>query len=152
MKKTDLLKLLIPVLLMLAVIIAGTPDSVAVFELNAEGKAIGEPIYCSYFTLISDVSTAVCLPFAGILGSAGFGLAVIYLVTRKEAMLKGEIGCCFAGMTLAVIPVMVQVDAFLLPNMMVPVLLGISCVLANIQLKKPQNTQEVKKVAKLKKR
>jgi len=151
-KKPDLLTLSMLALPMLAVIIAGMPDSVAVFELTAEGLASGEPMYCSYFTLISDVSTAVCLPFAGILGGIGFGLAVLYMVTGKEVMLKGVFGCCFAAMALAVLPILAQVDAFLLPNAMVPLLLGISCVLAYAKMKKPQKKEEKENSARLKKR
>ena len=152
MKKTDFLKILLLALPVLAVMIAGMPSSVVVYELTAEGLASGEPMYCSYFTLIEDVGTAVCLPFAGILGSIGFGLVAIYLVTGKEWLLKGMLGCCFGAMTLAVIPVMVQVDAFLLPNMMVPILLGISSALANVQLKRARNTEEKKEPVRLKKR
>ena len=152
MKKPDLLTLLILAVPLLAMIIAGTPDSVAVFELTAEGLASGEPVYCSYFTLIEDVSTGVCLPFAGVLGSVGFGLAVLYMVTGKEMMLKGVFGCCFGAMTLAVIPVMVQVDAFLLPNAVVPLLLGINCILAYAKMKKPQVKEETEKGKRLKNR
>ncbi len=127
MDTKKLLHYSLAVLPLVAVALAGVPNAVTVYDTtNPQDIALS----CSFFTLLEDVPAGVCLPYAGILGALTFGLAVLWLVTKKKTWLAWIAGAAFGATTLAVAPLLLGGDVMLLPNMLVPILLGITCVLA----------------------
>ncbi len=147
MDKKKIMNVALALLPLAAVVLAGMPNGVTVFS-----KEVTAPVTCSMFTLIEDVQWAVCLPFAGVLGAVTFGLGVIHLVKQKALWLKLIFGSTFAATTLSVLPLMVQKDTILVPNMLIPILLGVEALLAYGLIRKPVQEEEKKKGVRLKAR
>ena len=148
MKNKKILNITLAVLPLIAVVLAGMPNSVTVYQITGADIALS----CSFFTLIEDVNTGICLPYAGIFGGLCFGLAVIYLVSKKRSMLKWIFGTAFVSVTLSVVPVLLKGDVILLPNMLIPVLLGVEALLAYGMMKAPVEKDEEPKGKRLENR
>ena len=147
MDKKKIMNLALVLLPLAAVVLAGLPNGVTVYS-----KEVTTPMTCSMFTLIEDVQWAVCLPFAGIFGAVTFGLGVIHMVKQKPLWLKLILGTAFASTMLSVLPLMVQKDTILIPNMLIPILLGVEALLAYGLIRKPVQEAERKKGTRLKAR
>ena len=147
MDKKKIMNLALVLLPLVAVVLAGLPNGVTVYS-----KELTPPMTCSMFTLIEDVQWAVCLPFAGIFGAVTFGLGVIHLVKQKTLWLKLILGTAFGATMLSVLPLMVQKDTILVPNMLIPILLGVEALLAYGLIRKPVQEEEKKKGVRLKAR
>lgn len=133
MDKKKMLNLVLAALPLIAVVLAGMPNAVTIYQMTEETAAVS----CSFFTLIEDVDAAVCLPYAGIFGGLTFGLAVVWLVNQKRGLLLLIAAAAFLSMTLAVVPVLVGGDVMMVPNMLVPILMGVECLMAYSFHKKP---------------
>lgn len=144
MKKWNVWHIALILLPLAAVLLAGMPNSVAVYYSAGaqEGAMSCLPVNCSYFTLISEVPTGICLPFAAIFGCLTFAVTVFCLLAKKRHWLKAVAVLSFVAMTLAVLPIVVKSDeAMILPNVGVPILLGLDCLLAYMLMKQkdPEN-------------
>lgn len=140
MSKKNYWSIALVLLPLIAVVLAGMPNAVTVYEKTGTDAAVT----CSFFTLIEDVSTGVCLPYAGIFGALCFGLAVIYLVRKNAGMLKWILGSAFVSVTLAVVPILAESEVVLLPNMLIPVLMGVEALLAFGVMKSPAAQEKAK--------
>ena len=147
MKKKVLLRSLLILLPVLAVGLATTGDSVIVFDSQT-----GMTSYYSYFALIPVTNLQILPPLAGILSAASGICAAVYLAKKTEWSLKGMVGTSFAAATAAVIPVMIQGAVKVVPNVGLPILMIIMCLIAYHFQKNPEKTEEKKKAPKLKKR
>jgi hypothetical protein len=129
-----------------AVVLAGMPECVTV--LRKDAAAIG----CSMFTLIEDVQWSFCLPLGGIAGALTFGLGVLNFVKQKDLWLKLILGSAFVSMTLSVVPLMTGQDVLLIPNMLIPILLGVETLLAYSMIPKPVQEEQKQNGTRLKHR
>ena len=148
MDKKKMQNIVLVALPMIAVVLAGMPNAVTVFDLVSHGQSVT----CSFFTLVEDVNAAVCFPYAGIFGAVGFGLSVLYLVMKKQSWLKAASVVSFISTTLSVIPVLVGGDVMMIPNMAVPILMGIHCLLASSMSRGPKPAEEDNKGERLENR
>ena len=137
MDKKKIRNLALVLLPLAAVVLAGLPDCVTV--LNQE---VTVRVSCSMFTLIEDVQWAVCLPLAGIFGAVTFGLAVLYLLLKKEFWLKAIMVTGFVSMSLSVVPVLLHSGTILIPNMLVPILLGVETMVAYAMAPRTKTEEE----------
>ena len=147
MKKKALVKSLLILLPVLAVGLATTMDSVIVFD-----AAAGITSYYSYFDLIPVTSLQNLPPLAGLLCAVCGICAVVYLVRKKIWSLKAVVITSLAAATAAVIPVMIQGDVKVVPNVGLPIIMTVEYLVSCHFLKNPEKAEEAKKVTKLKKR
>ena len=147
MKKKALVKSLLILLPVLAVGLATTMDSVIVFD-----AAAGITSYYSYFDLIPVTSLQNLPPLAGLLCAVCGICAVVYLVRKKTWSLKAVVITSLAAATAAVIPVMIQGDVKVVPNVGLPIIMTVEYLVSCYFLKNPEKAEETKKVTKLKKR
>lgn len=127
MKPEKLKSIALVVLPLAAALLAGLPDAVRVLYFQTE--QIG---FCSYFALVEEAAAGLCLPFAGYCAALTFGMAVLFLVTRKAWCRWAVMIMAFLSMTLAVIPVLVQGDVRLMPGMLPPVLMGVELLVCRV--------------------
>ena len=147
MKKKALLKSLLILLPILAVGLATTKDSVIAFD-----AAAGITEYYSYFDLIPGSDLQMLPPVAALLSAVCGICAAIYMARKKESMLKNMVGASFAAATVAVIPVLVQSRLKVVPNVGLPILMIVECLVAYHFLKNSEKPEEKKKAPKLKAR
>ena len=147
MKKKALVKSLLILLPVLAVGLATTGDSVIVFD-----AAAGITEYYSYFDLVPVTSLQILPPLAALLSIASGICAVVYLAKKKQGALKGIVATSFIAATAAGFPVILQSAVKVVPNVGLPLLMFLQCLIAYYFLKNPEKTEEKKKAPKLKKR
>ena len=147
MKKKALVKSLLILLPVLAVGLATTMDSVIVFD-----AAAGITSYYSYFDLVPVTSIQNLPPLAGLLCVVCGICAVVFLIQKKQWSLKGVVITSLAAATAAVIPVMIQGDVKVVPNVGLPIIMTVEYLVSCYFLKHPEKTEEKKKAPKLKKR
>jgi hypothetical protein len=136
MDKKKILNLVLVILPLAAVVLAGMPDCVTVLRKDAAA------VSCSMFTLIEDVQWSFCLPFAGIVGALTFGLGVLNLVKQKDLWVRIILGTAFVSMTLSVVQLLTGQDVLLIPNMLIPILLGVETLLAYSMIPKPVQEEQ----------
>ncbi len=146
MDKKKIKNLALVILPLAAVVLAGMPECVMVLRKDAAAMS------CSMFTLIEDVQWSFCLPFAGMIGALTFGLGVLNLVKQKDLWLKLITGSAFVSMTLSVVQLMTGQDVLLIPNMLIPILLGVETLLAYTMIPKPVQEEQKQNSARLKPR
>ena len=146
MKKQLIQKIFLILLPILAVGLATTADSVAIYDTQA-----GTAVYCSYFDALDTEGLQMLTPLAAILSLASGFLGAAYMATKKTWCLKGIVGTAFCAATLAVVPVLFRGDILIVPNVGVPIFMMAHCLLAYYMLKKPQ-AEEPKKAPRLNKR
>lgn len=144
MDKKKLMNACLVVLPLVAVLLAGMPTSVTVYYPDGEGVIDAQPVYCSFFTYIEDVPASICMPFSLICGALSFGCAAVYMVKKTAFWLKGIMGLSFVSMTLAVLPIIMRTETYIVPNMLVPILMGAVFLLAYAMIKKPQEEEKPK--------
>ena len=141
MKQNTITKLLLVSVPLIAVVLAGMANAVTVCVVSETETLV---TYCSFFTYLEDVQTAICLPFAGILGAVTFGMAVMYLAKKSDFWLSAITVTAFASMSLAVLPIVFRNDTYLVPNMWVPILMMVEAMIAYGILKTPVPEEEKK--------
>ena len=107
----------------LAVLIATSPGSVTVFRPGDSATRT-----FSFFEQIPDVPAGVCLLFAGAGSCLSLLLSIAELILNRSGLRTGIMVTALASMTLAVLPLLAEKSAFVLPNMMHPLLMGVVCV------------------------
>lgn len=139
MKNQKLYRGALIVLPVLAMMVAGSANSVMVYSAAVETTA-----YCSYLTLIEDITTGICLPMAALCCGVGITLGVVYCVGKKEKWLKMIFGVSFAAALLAVLPILMEKDVKILPNVMVPIAMSANCLIAYVLDHKPKTVEKKK--------
>ena len=146
MKKQTMMKILLILLPIMAVGLATTTDSVMVFDSVA-----GTTEYYSYFEPLTVGSLQMLTPLAGVLGLASGILAGIYLAAKKGWCLKVIVGTAFCSATVAVLPILLQSDVKIIPNVGVPIFMMVECLVAYLMMKMPAQ-QEKKQAPRLDRR
>lgn len=138
MKMNKLMKTALILLPILSLMAAGTANSVTIYTTDAQTTA-----YCSYFTLVEDLSFSISLPLAALMCGITLTLSSFAVFAKKEKLLKPISVVSFIAMSLAVVPVLVKRDSsvVVVPNMVVPIAMGITSLLACMTGYKRQNTQ-----------
>ena len=138
MNKQRFLRLALILLPLIAVGVACMPTSVMIF--SAETK---ETAYCSYLQLLPEGSFQIGGVLAVLLASVSGGLAITYSVGKKEKLLMPIRVLAVLSMLAAVTPILLQSEPKVVPNVAVPILMGIQWILAG-RMKRPQ--EETKKI------
>jgi len=123
--------ILLPVL---AIGLATTRDSVVVFSSQT-----GVTEYYSYFDLMPNSNLQMLPPLAALLCIVCGLFAVVYLISGKRRNLKGIVATSFCGATLAIIPVTLREEVLVVPNVGLPLLLIVDCLLAYYMYKHSDN-------------
>lgn len=137
MKKSTIRLIGFVMLPLLAAGFEGYPGSVQVWIEGAE-----EMQYCSFFTLVPDSSLAVLLPLTAILSCIVTIQAIIYCVNRSQKILPSMQAMAFIALLASSIPTMAPTNPKLVPNVLVPILLCLSCLMIGQMKKKPADKRE----------
>ncbi len=108
-------------LVLLPVLAAGmavNPGSVMLYDTVQEKVSS-----CSYFALLPEGNFQIATVLAGLLTCLSGGLAITYLVGKKDSVAKAIVYIALAGATLAAIPILINSQIRVLPNVGVPILL-----------------------------
>ena len=141
MKKEKLKPILLIVFAVVAAYVACMPTGVAVYDL-AQSQ---EPFRCSYFNLLVDVKTGICLPLAALGACVNLMTAGIYLAVKKPGMVSFVKVLSVVVSILAVVPILVKDPAIqLVPNMLLPIAMIAEYVVAYDLEKKNQVPEAVK--------
>lgn len=147
MKKNVLMNVFLILLPAMAVLLATTSDSVTVVDSLTKTTET-----YSYFDLIPDLSTQMCMPLAALLAVAATVLAVLHVATAKPWCVQGLYWVAFLSATAAVIPILARGETMVLPNVGLPILMLIDCLLAGILKKKPEDKKAEKSAPRLKRK
>lgn len=137
MKKQNLMKIALLVLPLLVVLVASGPSGVTVFD--GENTA-----YYSWHQLVVKSSLGWCAPVAMLLNYCVFALAVVYGLLGKTWSVKGIFGISFAAACIAALPIVVQSDIKVVPNVMGVIFLGAESMAAYLVMKKAAAEKEAK--------
>lgn len=142
MKKQKLMKIALLALPLLVVLVASDSSSVTVFD--------GENIaYFSWHQMVSKSSLGWCAPVAVMLNYGVFALAVVNGLFGKAWGVKGIFGISFAAACIAALPIVMQSDIKIVPNVMGVIFLGAESLVAYVAMKKPEiAAEEAKPVGK----
>lgn len=142
MKKFSISKLALLALPLAVVAIAIQIGSVTVVQGD-------EVRYTSFAEAVVGSSVGWCAPVALVLTYAIFGLAVFYLVTKKDLLLNILRGASFVAACLASCPILVSGEVRVLPNAFAGLLLMALWLISHILLKaKNKEEKEEKPVGK----
>ena len=139
MKRTSLWNAALIALPVISLITAGSAESVMCFD-----PGTGTTSYASYFALMEDVEFAVSLPLAAVLCGITLMLSSFRVVSKKEKLMKPIAVAAFAAMFCAVVPLLAKGERIVVPNMLVPIAMGITCLLS-LMRSRGVKTPEVKK-------
>lgn len=141
MEKRTIWKLTLIFLPFFAMMAAGTPSAVTVYNTADSTVAC-----CSFFTLVEGAGMGICLPLAAICCGLCLAFAAAHWLMEKRWQRKAVLGTSFAAMTLAVLPIVIRSEIVLLPNMMVPILMGAECLIAWIFIRKELPARAAKRL------
>ena len=128
MKKHMIWKVILLVLPLVVVLIASNPASVMIFD--------GETLtYTSWMLATSESAVGLCAPVAALINYALFALAVFYALREKDGCLKAMSILALAAACIAVLPIMVQSEPKIVPNVFGAIALGTEGIVARIVLK-----------------
>ena len=111
------------------------PDSVTVLRES-------ELETCSFFGTLSDGSRPLGLAFCGLMIFALFGLLVVYVVTKKKALLNAASWLSLGAATLSVLPILLKTEPMVIPNVGVAILLCVEAILATFRYKQDDKKGE----------
>lgn len=137
MKKSTIRLIGFVLLPLLAVGVEGYPGSVQVWIEGAE-----EIQYCSFFALVPNSGLAFMLPLTAILSCIITVQAVIYCVNRSQKILPSMQVMAFIALLASSIPTMAPTNPKVVPNVLVPILLCLSCLMIGQMKKKPAPKRE----------
>ena len=135
MKKTGFIKLLLAIIPLMTVFVTSSPDGVMFFD----GTAV---TYSNWLQPAIQSGMAWCAPVASVLNYLVFGLAVIYLVTKKSKSVKAIFYLALVATCIASLPVVSSGDVKIVPNVLGIILLGVECIIAAVLNKKEQDSQD----------
>ena len=137
MKKFSISKLAILALPLAVVAIAIQPNSVSVVRGT-------EVATTSFAEAVVGSAVGWCAPVALVLTYAIFGLAVFYLVTKKNLWLNILRGAAFAAACLASCPILISGEVRVLPNPFAGLLLMALWLISHLLLKGETQEKEEK--------
>ena len=144
MKKSVLRNVFLILLPAMSVLLAATVDSVTVADTVS-----GEMNAYSYFSLVPVENLQMCTPLAGILAVASTILAIGIVVAGKRWCVTGLFWTAFASTVFATIPIIVRGEVLVIPNVGVPLMMFIDCIIAYALMKKPEEKTEKKNAPRL---
>ncbi len=129
MKKTTLLIAALLILPLLMVAVASGPAGVMVFD--------GENIaYYSWHQVVEKSTLGWCAPMAVVMNYVVFVLAMVYVLKKKSWCLTGIFYIAFAAGCVAVLPIVVQSDIKVVPNVAGVILLMAESLVAKVMMRK----------------
>ncbi len=132
MKKKLLMKVFLPLLPAMAVLLATTGDSVAVYDIPA-----GTVRVYSYFSILPVANLQMITPLAAMLAVAALIMALVYVFAHKQWCIRGVFYTACASTCAAAYPNLVRGDIMVVPNVVFPILMAALCFLANTARKQP---------------
>ena len=123
MNKRVLLLSLLMVLPILAVGLATTGDSVMLFD-----TVTGETGYYSYFDILPVAKLSMLTPLAALLAAASGIAAAVYMVRKKNGVLKAAGYLALVSAGLAAIPNVLRDQVLVMPNVILPILMMLEYV------------------------
>ena len=147
MKKTIFLKSMLILFPILAVGLATTVDSVMVFD-----TLTGTTSYFSYFDPVPVANLQMLPPLAAMLCVISGVLAAVYLGKDKKGCLKASGYAAGASAVAATIPIAIQGDVLVVPNVVLPICMLAQYAVAYYMGKQAQKEEANKKAPRLKKR
>ena len=142
MKKNTITKLVLLLLPLLAVVLATTGNSVKVFDTTTETVR-----NYSYFTALPVENMQMLTPLAAILAVASLALAVIYMITEKRWCVQSICYTAALSTCAAAAPNLLHNNVIVMPNVLLPILMAVLFVMANILRKKPEEKAEGERLA-----
>ena len=139
MNKQKLFNILLIVLPAVAVSMALSGNSVTIFD-----KVANTTVYQSYFDLLPAGTVTMATVLAGVLVVIADVLAAAYVFLHKQWCVKGVFVTAVASAFAAEIPVLMQGDVLVVPNVMVPIAMLVVTLMAYARIKKPDQKQEKK--------
>ncbi len=128
MKKSTLLRAALVILPLLVVSVAVGPNAATV--INA-----GTADMTTWFQIIPESGWGWCLPVAGLMNYVLFALAVGYLLLKKHWCVRWIRGIAFAALCLAALPIVIQSDVKIIPNVLGLLLLAGDYFVAHVIVK-----------------
>ncbi len=95
----------------------------------------------NFFSLTNPGLVGLCTPFAAIMTCITFMFVVIYVVSKKKRWLSCTKVCSFLVLFAAPLPIVVRPEPMVIPNVVVPIAMGLECLICIYLAKK----DEVKK-------
>ena len=120
-----------------AVALSLTEDSVTILD-----KQTQTAVTQSYFDLLPTGSVTMTTAFAAMLAIAAAILAIVYVVSMKNWSAVGLCGTSFVSACVAVLPILKQGDMIVVPNVLLPTLMLVVCLMAYSRVKKPAEKKE----------
>ncbi|MBR6594999.1 MAG: hypothetical protein IKK72_00240 [Oscillospiraceae bacterium] len=133
MKKNVMVKLVLLLLPVMAVVLATTGNSVKVFDITTETVQS-----YSYFTALPVENMQMLTPLAAMLAVVTLVLAVIYMIAEKRWCVQGIRYTAALSTCAAAAPNLIRRDVLVMPNVLLPILMAVVFVVANIVRKKPE--------------
>ena len=125
MKKQMIWKMILLVLPLVVVMIASNPTSIMVYD--------GETLtYTSWLQTVPDSTVGWCAPAAVLMNYCLFALAVFYALREKGGCLKAMSLLALAAACVAVMPIMIQSDPKIVPNVFGAIVLGAEGIVARV--------------------
>jgi len=124
--KFDYLLALLPLAM---VMLASGPSGVTVFDGTNTADF-------SWLQVVQNSTVGWCAPMAVVMNYVVFALAVVYLVKKKAWCLTGIFYLAFAAACVAVLPIVIQSDIKVIPNVMGAILLMTESLAAKLVMKK----------------
>lgn len=135
MKKQTLTIVSLLVLPLLVVLIASSPSGVTVFD----GQTT---TVMSWLQTVPESPWGWCAPVAALMNYVLFALAVVYAVSKKAFCLKGIFWIALAAACVAAIPIVVQSDLKIVPNVFGVILLCAQSIAARMAQKNGADENE----------
>ncbi len=139
MNKKRIKTIFLVLLPILAAGMAVNPGSVMLYD-TAQDKMSA----CSYFALLPEGTFRLGTVLAGFLTCLSGGLAITYLVGKKDGVAKAIVYISLAGAALASVPILINSQIRVLPNVGVPILLIVQAAVAYfIPERKPKDGKKL---------
>ena len=133
MKKTVMTKLVLLLLPLAALALAITGNSVKIYDTAA--KTVQN---YSYFSLLPVENMQMLTPLAAMLAVVTLVLAVIYMIAEKRWCVQGIRYTAALSTCAAAAPNLIRGDILVMPNVLLPILMAVVFVVANLVRKKPE--------------
>ncbi len=138
MKKPNIYLAALFALPLLMVLVASNPEGVTVFD--------GETArYLSWLQTVSESPWGLCAPMAALLNYVFFGLAVVYGLMKKNWCLRAMMLTAFAAACVAALPIVVQSQPKIVPNVLGVILLCAEGFAAYVQKKEAEKAAQAQK-------
>ena len=135
MKKSTLLRAALVILPLLVVTVAVSPNAATVIHAGTADMT-------TWFQMNSESSWGWCLPVAGLMNYVLFALAVGYLLLKKHWCVRWIRGIAFTALCLTALPVVIQSEVKIIPNVLGMLLLAADYFVAHVIVKEQMSVTE----------